>query len=68
MKLKNSIFIKINDSFTFGGDSVLMNKDNLFILDVDDLRTRIIAEAHGSRYSIHLVFTKMYHDIKQIYW
>ena len=35
---------------------------------LDDLRTRVIAEAHGSRYSIHLVFTKMYHDIKQIYW
>ena len=35
--------------------------------DVDDLRTRINAEALGSRYSIHPVSTKMYHDIKPIY-
>ena len=27
-----------------------------------------MAEAHGSRYSIHLGSTKMYHDHKQIYW
>ena len=27
-----------------------------------------IAEAHGSMYSIHPRSTKMYHDLKQIYW
>ena len=34
---------------------------------MDDLRTKIIVEAHGSRYSIHTGFTKMYHDLKQNY-
>ena len=38
------------------------------VQDVDDLRTRVVAEAHGSRYSIHPGSTKMYHDLKQIYW
>ena len=27
-----------------------------------------MAEAHGSRYSIHPGSTKMYHDLKLIYW
>ena len=27
-----------------------------------------IAEAHSSMYSIHPRSTKMYHDLKQIYW
>ena len=30
-------------------------------------RTRIIAEAHGSKYSIYPVSTKMYHEHKYIY-
>ena len=27
-----------------------------------------MVEANGSRYSIHPGSTKMYHDLKQIYW
>lgn len=34
---------------------------------VDDLRTNIVIEAHGSKYSIHPSSTKMYHDLKKIY-
>ena len=30
--------------------------------------TRIIVEAHGSRYSTHQRSTMMYHDLTQIYW
>ena len=36
--------------------------------DVDDLRTKIAVEAHGLKYSIHPGSSKMYHDLKQIYW
>ena len=35
---------------------------------MDDLLTKTIAEAHGSTYSIHPGSTKMYHDLKEIYW
>ena len=35
---------------------------------MDDLRIKIVAEAHGSKYLIHLGSKKMYHDLKQIYW
>ena len=38
------------------------------MLDVDDLQTKIVAGAYCSRYSIHPGSTKMYYDLKQIYW
>ena len=61
---KDSVLVKMNDSFALGGDDILRYQDRLCVLDVDDLQTRIIAEAHGSRYSIHPGSTKMYHDPK----
>lgn len=36
--------------------------------DVDGLRDRIVEEAHGSLYLIHLRSTKMYHELRDIYW
>ena len=33
-----------------------------------NLRQRILEEAHYSRYSIHPGATKMYHDLKLVYW
>ncbi|KAH0706733.1 hypothetical protein KY289_011809 [Solanum tuberosum] len=35
---------------------------------VDGLQERIMEEAHSSRYSIHSVSTKMYHDLREVYW
>ena len=32
------------------------------------LQERILEEAHSSRYSIHPGFTKMYRDIREVYW
>ena len=33
-----------------------------------ELRQHILAEAHNSRYSIHLGATKMYHELQEVYW
>ena len=60
--------VKMNESFALGGDYIIKYQDRLCVPYMDDLRTRIIAEAHGSRYSVHPGSTKMYHDLKQIYW
>ncbi|XP_069151906.1 uncharacterized protein [Solanum lycopersicum] len=64
MELNDSVVVKMNESFSLGGDGILSYQDKLCVQDVDDLQTKIIAEAHGSRYSIHLGSTKMYHDLK----
>ena len=68
MELKDSMLIKMNESFALGGDGILRYQERLCVQDVDDFQTRIVAEAHGYRYSIHPGSSKMYHDLKQIYW
>ena len=68
MELKDSVLLKMNASFAFGDYGILRYQNRLCVPDVDDLHTRIVTEAHGSRYSIHPGSTKMYHDLKQIYW
>ena len=35
---------------------------------VDELRNQILEEAHGSRHSIHPGLTKMFHDLREVYW
>ncbi|KAH0697960.1 hypothetical protein KY289_015442 [Solanum tuberosum] len=40
----------------------------LCVLDVDGLREKILDEAHGSRYSIHSGATKMYRNLRKVYW
>ena len=54
MDLKESVLSKFNESISQGGDDVLRYKGRLCVPD-DNLRGLILEEAHGSRYSIHLV-------------
>ncbi|KAH0669635.1 hypothetical protein KY289_024128 [Solanum tuberosum] len=51
-----------------GGDGVLRYQGRLCVPMVDGLQERIMEEAHGSRYSIHLGSTKMYRDLREVYW
>ena len=54
MELKDSMFFKMNESFSLGDDGILKYKDRLCVLDVDDLKTKIIAETHGSTPNIQV--------------
>ena len=36
--------------------------------DVDNLREEILEEAHFAAYSVYPGTTKMYHNIKDLYW
>ena len=47
---------------------MLRYEGRLCVLDVDGLRDQILEEALGSRYSIHPGSTKMYLDLREIYW
>ncbi|XP_070041056.1 uncharacterized protein [Nicotiana tomentosiformis] len=50
------------------GDGFLRYRGCLCVLDIAGQRDRIMSEAHYSWYSIHPGSTKMYHDIKDVYW
>ena len=43
-------------------------KRRICVPQVDDLIWKLLMASHGSRYSIHLVVTWIYRDLKQIYW
>ncbi|KAH0669343.1 hypothetical protein KY285_023504 [Solanum tuberosum] len=55
-------------AFEQGGDSVLRYQGRLCVPMVDGLQERIMEEAHNSRYSIHLSSTKIYRDLREVYW
>ena len=68
MELKDSALSKLNESFSLGRSGVLRCQGRLCVPNIDNLRPNIIAEAQASRYSIRSGSTKMYHDLKEIYW
>ncbi|XP_049391619.1 uncharacterized protein LOC125856081 [Solanum stenotomum] len=47
---------------------VLSFKRRICVPRVDDLIQKMLTESHGSRYSIHPSVTKMYRDLKSLYW
>ena len=53
MELKDSMLVMMNASFALADDDILRYQDRLCVRDVDDLQNKIIAETHGSKYSIH---------------
>ena len=54
--------------FTLDAEGVLRFEGRLCVPNVGDLRTRILEEAHKTAYTIHPGATKMYHDLKELYW
>nr|GEX06326.1 reverse transcriptase domain-containing protein [Tanacetum cinerariifolium] len=49
-------------------DGTLCLKNRSWIPCLGDLRALIMHESHKSKYSIHSVSDKMYHDLKKLYW
>ena len=55
-------------TFEQGGYCVLKCQGRLCVPRVDELQDRIMEEDHSSRYSIHPGSTKMYRDLREVYW
>ncbi|WMV32692.1 hypothetical protein MTR67_026077 [Solanum verrucosum] len=53
---------------TLDADGVLNFKGRICVPRVDDLIQKLLAESHGSRYSIQPGVTKMYRALNRIYW
>ncbi|XP_019248426.1 PREDICTED: uncharacterized protein LOC109227684 [Nicotiana attenuata] len=55
-------------AFSLGmDDGTLRYQGRLCVPNIDGLRERIMIEGHTSRYFVHLGFTKMHHDLKEVY-
>ena len=68
LQLKDNVHKQKVMAFAKRGDGVLRYQERLCVPNVDGIRERIMSEAHSSRYSIHPGSTKMYHDLRDIYW
>ncbi|XP_070040600.1 uncharacterized protein [Nicotiana tomentosiformis] len=69
MQLREGIHKHKTTTFSLGmDDGTLSYQGRLCVSNVDGLQERIVAEAHTSRYSVHPGSTKMYHDLKEVYW
>ena len=56
-----------SQDFVIDSEGVLCLSTRLCVLNVDEVRNKIMEEAHFSTYSVHLGSTKMYHDLKSNY-
>jgi len=54
--------------FRLDQKDVLMFRDRVCVPDVPELKKRILDEGHRSSLSIHLGVTKMYQDLKRLFW
>ena len=51
-----------------GNDGMLMFQQRVVVPSVQDLRQRILREAHTTPYSVHPGTNKMYQDLRQFFW
>nr|XP_016484198.1 PREDICTED: uncharacterized protein LOC107804779 [Nicotiana tabacum] len=68
IKLRESIPQQRQPLFELTRDGVLRYQGRLCVPTVRELRVKILSEAHYSRYAVHPRETKMYQDLRQIYW
>ena len=54
--------------FRIDENGVMRFGDRVCVLDVTELRKSILEEGHRSGLSIHPGATKMYHDLKNLFW
>ncbi|XP_019246557.1 PREDICTED: uncharacterized protein LOC109226218 [Nicotiana attenuata] len=69
VQLNERIHKHTTTTFSLGmDDGTLWYQGQLYVPNIYGLRQRIMVEAHASRYSVHPGSTKMYRDLKEIYW
>lgn len=67
-ELKENVYNQKIISFEHFRDGVLRYHNRLFVPMIDRLKDRIIEESHIYKFSIHTDFTKIYHDLTEVYW
>lgn len=62
------IVIGESQGTTLDTNGMINYKGRVCVPRFDNVIPRLLVEAHGSYYSIHLGVTKMYRNLKQVYW
>nr|XP_027065386.1 uncharacterized protein LOC113691448 [Coffea arabica] len=54
--------------FNMNSDGILRYRNRLVVPQDKDIKREILEESHRSQYTVHLDTTKMYQDLKKLYW
>ncbi|XP_070003351.1 uncharacterized protein [Nicotiana sylvestris] len=68
VKIKESIPFQKKQLFEQTDNGILKYKGRWCVPNGGELRKQIMTEMHQSWYSVHPGSTKMYHDLRQLYW
>ncbi|KAG8474947.1 hypothetical protein CXB51_031657 [Gossypium anomalum] len=60
--------VDTESDFRIGSNGCLMFKDRICVPKNEELIQKILQEAHSGYFSIHPGSTKMYNDLKKMYW
>ena len=58
---------KISD-FNLNPEGILRFRNRIVVPEDENLRREILDEAHRSKYTIHPGTTKIYQDLRRLYW
>ena len=68
LELKSNFHNQKVLAFDHGGHGLLKYQGRLCVPRADGIQERILVEDHSSKYSIHPDSTKMYHNMREVYW
>jgi hypothetical protein len=67
-EIKRNIKEEKSPGFSKDEEGLLWYKGRIYVLNIKQLKDKILREALESAYSIHPGGNKMYHDLKATYW
>ena len=67
-KIYAQVQLGTTEEFKVDIEGMLRMSNRVCVPKVDDLQKEVMEEAHYSPYSVHPGATKMYHDLKSMYW
>ena len=68
LKIKHHIEAGLPSEFQVHDDGSLRFRLNRLVIAAGEVRRKLLDECHRSIYAIHPGGTKMYQDMKQLYW
>ena len=58
----------MDEIYRIDNESLLRRQNKIAISSVPELRRSLLEKAHASSYAMHPGITKMYHDLRELYW
>ena len=67
-KIRKSVEAGVEKRFRIANDGTLMMGQRLYVPNDAAIKRMVLQEAHESKFSMHPGSTKMYRDLKHLYW